>query len=205
MTESGTIYSINSSIMIISSVFFFFVPQLKERRHDIPEYFLILILVDLLFHFKYSLLLVLWHDILLLFFLPSEFPLLILLPLLGLSPKLGSLSSYFALRHVNDSWDSRDKHCVLMNPRWMLSAHIPLWAPDPWIQLPACHLFLNWLRWSLCHLEEWELKTEIKVLGCKVLLARGESVPTLLAVSDLFYVFQFFDFTNPSHPLTHPN
>lgn len=98
--------------------------QPKERRHDTHEYFIILILVDLLLHLNYSLPLVLWHDILLLLFLPSQFPLLILLPLPGLSPKCHALSSSMSLGHVRDFWGPRDEPCVLINPKGMFTAPI---------------------------------------------------------------------------------
>lgn len=48
-------------------------------------------------------------------------------------------------------------------------------------------------------------KEERKGLKYKFFLAHLEFVPTLIAISNLSYLFQFFDFTNPSYPNTHAN
>ena len=167
-----------------------FVSQPKERRHDTHEYFIILILVDLLFHLKYSLPLVLWHDILRLLFLPSQFPLLILLPLLGLSPSV-------KLYPLRSPWGpSMTSEAPETNPvfwsRDVYSPHLfsEFPAPEP-SSLPAISSWID-LRWSLCHLEESELKTEIQVQRQKALLAQMEFVPILLAISDLLSPILWF-------------
>ena len=77
-------------------------------------------------------------------------------------------------------------------PKGCLQPLSLLWVPGSWTQQPPCHLFLNWLRWSLCHLEESELKTEIQVQRQKALLVHLELLPILLAVSDLLSPILWF-------------
>ena len=184
-------WAINTHVHTLWLYLLSFMSQPKERRHDTHEYFIILILVDLLLHLNYSLPLVLWHDILLLLFLPSQFPLLILLPLPGLSPKCHALSSSMSLGHVRDFWGPRDEPCVLINPKGMFTAPISSLSSgllNPTASLP-----------SLLELTEMKplpprgIRAQNRNTGTeKALLVHLELVPILLAVSDLLSPILWF-------------
>lgn len=141
-------------------------PEFKERRCDTHIYVITLIWVDLLFYLlKYSLPSVLWHDSLL-FFLPAESPLRFFF-LYGCFKcwsfsQFGSSSSSLSLSHVKAPRDSRGK-------LYSHEPHIDVSSPYPSSELQshASNCLPANSSWSICHLEEWELKIEIKVPLCQ--------------------------------------
>lgn len=73
----------------------------------------------------------------------------------------------------------------------------------PFLQIKQCCTKTE--RKSKKRTKELKGKEGRKVLKSKVFLAHLEFVPTLVAISDLSYLLQFFDFANLSHPPTRPN